>query len=147
MKAKNTSLIGLAGALGACAVIILLAMVIIVSGRTRELGILKAMGMSPRGIMLLVLAETGLLVGAGALAGVALGAGLAAACSWGGGVDLTRWTSMNPLFAGSGIVYPQLTAASVVLPLAVIVSCGLLAGLLPARRAGRISVTAALRTL
>jgi ABC-type antimicrobial peptide transport system permease subunit len=44
VKAKNTSLIGLAGALGACAVIILLAMVIIVSGRTRELGILKAIG-------------------------------------------------------------------------------------------------------
>jgi len=44
LKAKNTSLIGLAGALGACAVIILLAMIIIVSGRTRELGILKAIG-------------------------------------------------------------------------------------------------------
>jgi ABC-type antimicrobial peptide transport system permease subunit len=44
IKAKNTSLIGLAGALGACAVIILLAMVIIISGRTRELGILKAIG-------------------------------------------------------------------------------------------------------
>jgi putative ABC transport system permease protein len=44
IKAKNTALIGLAGALGACALIILLAMVIIISGRTRELGILKAIG-------------------------------------------------------------------------------------------------------
>jgi putative ABC transport system permease protein len=44
VKAKNTALIGLAGALGACALIILLAMVIIISGRTRELGILKAIG-------------------------------------------------------------------------------------------------------
>ena len=118
-----------------------------VGERTRELGILKAMGMSPGDIMLLVLAETGLLVGAGALGGAALGAGLAAACSWGGGVDLSRWTSMNPLWAGSGVVDPHLTAAAVVLPLVVIVSCGLLAGLLPARRAGRISVTAALRSL
>ena len=44
LKARNTSVIGLAGALGACALIILLAMIIIVSGRTRELGILKAIG-------------------------------------------------------------------------------------------------------
>ena len=44
LKAKNTSLIGLAGALGACALIILLAMIIIISGRTRELGVLKAIG-------------------------------------------------------------------------------------------------------
>src|SRR5450759_451751 len=51
LKAKNTSLIGLAGALGACAVIILLAMVIIISGRTRELGILKAIGSTDRQVI------------------------------------------------------------------------------------------------
>ncbi len=44
LKARNTAVIGLAGALGACALVILLAMVIIVSGRTRELGVLKAIG-------------------------------------------------------------------------------------------------------
>jgi ABC-type antimicrobial peptide transport system permease subunit len=44
LKARNTSVIGMAGALGACALIILLAMFVIVSGRTRELGVLKAIG-------------------------------------------------------------------------------------------------------
>ena len=44
LKARNTAVIGLAGALGACALIILLAMIIIVGGRTRELGVLKAIG-------------------------------------------------------------------------------------------------------
>ncbi len=51
LKAKNTAVIGLAGALGACAVIILLAMVIIVSGRTRELGVLKAIGSTDRQVV------------------------------------------------------------------------------------------------
>ena len=44
LKARNTSVIGLAGALGACALIILLAMIIIIGARTRELGVLKAVG-------------------------------------------------------------------------------------------------------
>lgn len=51
LKARNTSVIGLAGALGACALIILLAMIIIVSGRTRELGILKAIGSTDRQVI------------------------------------------------------------------------------------------------
>lgn len=51
LKVKNTSVIGLAGALGACALIILLAMVITISGRTRELGVLKAIGATNRQVM------------------------------------------------------------------------------------------------
>ncbi|MBU1943221.1 MAG: ABC transporter permease [Actinobacteria bacterium] len=51
IKARNTSMIGLAGALGACALIILLAMFIIVGGRTRELGILKAIGSTNRQVI------------------------------------------------------------------------------------------------
>lgn len=50
-KAGNTSMIGLAGALGACALIILLAMAIIIGGRTRELGVLKAIGATNRQVM------------------------------------------------------------------------------------------------
>ena len=52
LKVKNSSMIGLAGALGACALIILLAMVITISGRTRELGVLKAIGATDRQVML-----------------------------------------------------------------------------------------------
>ena len=51
LKARNTSVIGLAGALGACALIILLAMIIIISGRTRELGVLKAIGSTDRQVI------------------------------------------------------------------------------------------------
>jgi putative ABC transport system permease protein len=50
-KVGKTSVIGLAGALGACALIILLAMAIIIGGRTRELGVLKAIGATNRQVM------------------------------------------------------------------------------------------------
>ena len=50
-KVGKTSLIGLIGALGACALIILLAMAIIIGGRTRELGVLKAIGATGRQVM------------------------------------------------------------------------------------------------
>ncbi|MBN1289758.1 MAG: ABC transporter permease, partial [Actinobacteria bacterium] len=52
LKVRNTSVVGLAGALGACALIIMLAMVITVGGRTRELGVLKAIGARDRQVML-----------------------------------------------------------------------------------------------
>lgn len=51
MKARNTSVVGLSGTLAACALIILLAMFIIVSGRTREMGILKAIGSTDRQVI------------------------------------------------------------------------------------------------
>lgn len=50
-KVGKTSIIGLAGALGACALIILLAMAIIIGGRTRELGVLKAIGATDRQVI------------------------------------------------------------------------------------------------
>lgn len=52
LKVRNTSVVGLAGALGACALIIMLAMIITVGGRTRELGVLKALGARDRQVML-----------------------------------------------------------------------------------------------
>ena len=50
-KVGKTSMIGLIGALGACALIILLAMAIIIGGRTRELGVLKAIGATDRQVI------------------------------------------------------------------------------------------------
>lgn len=51
IKVGNTSLIGLAGALGACALIVLLAMGITIGSRTKELGVLKALGATNRQVI------------------------------------------------------------------------------------------------
>ena len=121
-------------------------MYISVNDRTHEFGVLKAMGVTPRGIALLVQAETLGLVALAGLAGAALGAGVSGLWST-TGLDLSRWTSANPHFIASGVVTPRLVARSIVLPVLVALACGLLAGALPARRAGRISVVRALRMI
>ena len=51
IKVGKTSLIGLGGALGACALIVLLAMGITIGSRTKELGVLKALGASNRQVI------------------------------------------------------------------------------------------------
>lgn len=56
-KVARTSAIGLAGALAACALIIVLAMAIIVGGRAKELGVLKAIGATDRQVLLQYAAE------------------------------------------------------------------------------------------
>jgi len=56
-KTSRSSTIGLVGALAACALIILLAMAIVVGGRTRELGVLKAIGATDRQVVAQFAAE------------------------------------------------------------------------------------------
>jgi len=134
----------LALAMGILAFGIANAAYISVSERLREFGILKAMGVTPRGIMMLVQGEILLLVGLAGLAGVALGAG--ASLLWAqGGIDLSRWTSANRHFIASSVIYPRLVIRALGLPMLVAIACGVLAGSLPARRGGRGSVVAALR--
>ena len=47
----NTSSIGLWGSLGACVLILFLSMLLIVRGRVKELGVLKAVGAADRQIL------------------------------------------------------------------------------------------------
>lgn len=117
-----------------------------VNDRIHEFGILKAMGVTPRGIMLLVQGEIVLVVGLAAVAGIVLGAGISTL--WGQwGLDLSRWTSSNRHFISSSVIYPRMVVRSLVLPMSVAVVCSLLAASLPARRAGRVSVVEALKQI
>ncbi len=50
-KTGNTSTIGLWGSLGACVLILLLSMLLVVRGRMRELGVLKAVGGADRQVL------------------------------------------------------------------------------------------------
>lgn len=73
-KTGKASTIGLAGALGACALIIILAMAIIVGGRTKELGVLKAIGATDRQVLMQYAVEVLCLC----LAAIVLAAGASA---------------------------------------------------------------------
>ncbi len=114
------------------------------SERTREFGILKAMGMRPATIALLVTCEAAGLAVVGAAAGLAVGA--CAAGVWSrAGLDLSAWTSENVHFLVSGVVYPRLAARALVLPFVAATAFAVASALLPAMRAARVRAVEALR--
>lgn len=96
----------------------------------REFGIFKAMGLQPGEIILLILLQVTALTLAASLAGTAAGA-LTVAGLGRSGIDLAAFTSHNPYFAVSGVIYPRLTLFSAVVPAALAMICGALAAVWP----------------
>ena len=110
---------------------------IVVSQRTREMALLRAVGASSRQVQLVVLAEaavTGLVASAaGLLSGIGVAKGLRALLS-ALGVDIPLDTL-------------RITGATVIISLAVGVIITLASAVLPARRAARVAPIAALRDI
>lgn len=121
-------------------------MLMAVFERTRELGVLKAIGMSPWGIVKMMLAESSLLVLLGAFFGVTGGLLI----DWWlvvMGLDLSAVTGgfamgnvgINP------VIHGVITVRGVLMPVFVLVSICLLASLLPALRAARLQPAIGMR--
>lgn len=111
-------------------------MIMAVLERTREIGIMKAVGAAPNDIRLLFLAEAGVVGLFGGLLG--LGLGLA-----GGRLIEEVIRQLNPRANATGIflVDPALALGAIALALGM----SLIAGFLPSRRAMRMSALSALR--
>ncbi len=113
--------------LAVAGILIMNVMLVAVSQRTAEIGLLKALGASPRQITLLILAEAFLLSTLGAMAGYLLG-------------QLGSWFIRY--------AFPDLPAFAplwaVVIALLVAVITGLLFSLMPAKRAARLDPVLAL---
>ncbi len=99
-------------------------LVMSITERTREIGVLSAIGWSPGRITALILMEGGLVSAVGGLIGIAGGIGLA--------------FLMASLPAISGLVEPVLSVELIVLVMAVIAVIGVLGGLYPAWLATRV---------
>ena len=111
-------------------------MIMAVLERTREIGIMKAVGAAPGDIRKLFLAEAALVGIFGGLIGLALGLG-------GGQVIEQVIRQLNPNTNPPAIFVVDLTLALGAIGLALAVS--LIAGFLPSRRAMRMSALSALR--
>jgi ABC-type lipoprotein release transport system permease subunit len=110
--------------------------------RTREFGLLRAVGMRPSAVILQVLIESTLIM----LVGLAVGLGLGVLLVGlgGEGIDLSRW-AVGMEFGGlSTRLTPRLSGADVLLIAAMSLGLGVLASLYPAWRAVRVKPVEAL---
>jgi len=107
----------------------------IVAARTREIGTLRALGFSRRSILVSFLVESVFL----ALIGGALGCALAFPMN-----GFTTATGQTASFSEIAFAF-RVTPAAVIAGLVFAVVMGICGGLLPAARAARLPITAALR--
>lgn len=118
------------GVLFAIFVAVLNTMLMAARERTRDVGIMKALGFTDRSVFATLLAESFLLCILGGVPGLLLAVGIA------GGIR----TFIGAYFPGYAV-----TLETQLLAVCLILGIGLLAGLFPARQASRLRVTQALR--
>ena len=115
-------------------------MLVSVTQRTREIGILKAIGATRRAILWQFLLEAMVIVTGGGVLGVAAG--------WGITALLGTLPLLGPLFkdtSGRGDIHLQISMAAVATSTILLEGVGLVAGLLPAIKASRLDPIEALR--
>ena len=105
-------------------------MLIIVKERTKELGIRKAVGATPKAIVAMIMQESIFITAISGYAGLLFGVGILKVV----GPSLEKFFILNP-----GVSQPVVIGATVVLILA-----GMIAGYLPAKRAANIKPVVAL---
>jgi ABC-type lipoprotein release transport system permease subunit len=119
------------------------ALVMAVIERVHEFGLLQSIGMRASGILRLVLFESLLTVGLGALAG-----NLAAAATFyfmSGGMDLGNFSEGAEMAKIGRVIYPEALASDCLKANLILAAAGLAASLYPALRAVRLAPLAALR--
>jgi putative ABC transport system permease protein len=115
-------------------------MLVSVTERTREIGVLKSLGATRRSILMQFLLEAMAIVTAGGAIGVV--------CGWGLTALIGTLPLLGPLFkdtSGAGDVHLQISTFAVVTSTALLETVGLVAGLLPAMKASRLDPIEALR--
>lgn len=111
--------------------------------RTQEFGLLRALGMKPRRVLLMVSIENALLIGVG----VILGMVLATATIWSvrNGIDFSAFARAMEMVQAGEIIYLKHEPGDFLLFSGLIWLLGILVALWPARRASKCSPVEAMR--
>jgi putative ABC transport system permease protein len=115
-------------------------MLVSVTQRTREIGVLKSLGATRAAIRFQFLAEAMAIVTAGGLIGVLIG--------WAMTAGIQTLPLLGPIFkddTGTGDIHLHISRFAVIASTTVLEAIGLLAGLLPAMKASRLDPIEALR--
>jgi len=115
-------------------------MLVSVTQRTREIGVLKSLGATRGAILLQFLVEAMAIVTTGGVLGVLFG--------WGVTAGIQTLPLLGPLFkdeGGSGDIHLKISMFAVIVSTVVLEGIGLIAGFLPALRASRLDPIEALR--
>jgi putative ABC transport system permease protein len=115
-------------------------MLVSVTQRTREIGVIKSLGATKRSILLQFLLEAMTIVTIGGILGVALGFAVT--------MGIGSLPLLGPLFkdtSGAGDIHLGISVFAVVTSTVMLEIVGLISGLLPAVRASRLDPIEALR--
>lgn len=114
--------------------------------RTRELGMLMAVGMRKRKVFFMIMLETVLLSLTGAAFGIAGGLGLIH-YYYKFGFDLSQFSSGMEQIGFDAIVYPFLETNFIIGIIVLVIITGIVSSLIPARRALKLKPVEAIRTI
>jgi putative ABC transport system permease protein len=111
-------------------------MIITVKERTREIGIRKALGATPFSIVSTLLLESTLVTAFAGYVGLVVGVGL---------IELISFGMRKAGVQGGYFVNPEVNFSVAMTAIALLVGVGMIAGLMPALRAAKITPTEAMR--
>lgn len=119
-------------------------MMMAVLERTRELGMLMAVGMNKRNVFLMIMLETVFLSLVGTLAGVLAGA-LTIYYTGQHGLNFTAWAEGYEAWGYSALVYPSLYLDFYIGMTVLVIITAIISSIYPARKALRFNPAAAMR--
>ena len=120
-------------------------MLMAIMERTRELGMLMAIGMNKKRLFLMIMMETIFMSVTGAIIGVALAAGTIALTSR-SGIDFASWSEGFESMGYNPLVYPVVQSSFYIILGIMVIIAASLASVWPARKALKLQAAEAIRS-